>query len=97
MATVPWNFGMLVLNNILLDEGGSRVDSLTLFDGIVVDLSVRKETTVAWDVACHFLGSDGKFIFFVVGDTSGIVGQQVSGVVAKGPESLGELSIVAAS
>ena len=97
MATVPWNFGMLVLNNILLDEGGSRVDSLTLFDGIVVDLGVRKETTVAWDVASHFLSSNGKFVFFVVRDTSGIVGQQVSGVVAKGPESLGELSIVAAS
>ena len=97
MATVPWDFGVLVLNNILLDKGGSRVDSLTLLDGIVVDLSIRKETTVAWDVASHFLSSNGKFVFFVVGDTSGIVGQQVSGVVAKGPESLGELSIVAAS
>ena len=97
MAAVAWDFGVLVFNDVLLDEGGPCVHALALLDGVVVDLSVWQESTVTWDVPRHFLGSDRKFIFFVAGHARRFVWQQVSGVVPKGSESLVELSIVAAS
>ena len=58
MAAVAWDFGVLVLYDVLLDEGGSCLQALALIHGVVIDLSVWKEPTVAWNVLRDFLGTN---------------------------------------
>ena len=54
VARVTWQFDLIVLNNILLNNSLSRLLTLRLINAPTVEVNLRDEAVVARDVLCHF-------------------------------------------
>lgn len=58
MAAVPWNLHVIVLNDILFDDGLSGGLSKRLLYGSVIHISLGKEPIVAWNMRSHLSSPD---------------------------------------
>jgi hypothetical protein len=83
VALVAWQFHLVVLNNILLDDcvTALRVFEFRLGKSFSIEVALRDETIVAGDVRCH-LGSSHGQVMAGVGLLISLVGQLLAGVAS---------------
>ena len=93
---VAWHFDLVVLNDVLLDNGVSIAEGRSLCNGIVVEVSLGDETIVAWDVSCSFCGSHGELVVLVALRLS-IRGKLDARVVTVGADGSLELGLIVAA
>jgi len=87
---------MEVLYNILLNKRCSHLVANRLFEGVLVDIGLRQETTVAWNVLSDLLCAHCQLV-----DDVGLLGrffvQNITRVVALLSECLTKFCFVIAS
>ena len=58
MASVPWYFNAIILDNVLLNDSVSvSTVQFGLSECLLIEITLRDEAIIAWDVSCHFSGS----------------------------------------
>lgn len=62
MALVPRQLDLIIFNNVLLNNRVANVLDLALIPGFIVEVGLRNETSVAWNVACCFRGSNVQLV-----------------------------------
>lgn len=96
MAIVPWNFNMLVFNDVLLNDCFSQFGAIGLLDSLFIYLSVWNESTIPWDVFCNLLGSNWHFVMHII--KFGWSRWQIfSGDVSEFANGLSKLSFISSS
>ena len=60
VSLIAWKFNWLIFNNILFDNGFSCFLTFWLLNCILININVRYETIVAWNMVGHLGGSDRK-------------------------------------
>ena len=96
VSRVPWHFNLIVLNDVLLDNGVSIAEGRSLCNGIFVEVSLGDETIVAWDVSCSFCGSHGELVVLVALRLS-FSGKLDARVVTVGTDGSLELGLIVAA
>lgn len=90
MSLVARQLNLIVLNNILLNDGLSRLLALRLVDHGAVEVDRRNETIVARNMFGNLGGAHAKLINFIV-LLGRVVAHNVPWVVALLSEGVGEL------
>ena len=96
MTLVTWDFHLIVLNHVLLDNGLTIAKSGGLVRGEVVKASLGNEAIVAWYVRGCFRCANSELVIFVANHFS-IASQFVPRVVTVSAKRLLELSLEVAS
>ena len=65
VTSVAWNLNLVVLNHVLLNDGLTGTEGASLSNGLWVEINLRNETIVAWDVRCRLCGSHRQFVMLV--------------------------------
>ena len=96
VALVARNLHLVVLDNILLDNGFAGAQGGCLCSSMVVESSLGDEAIVAWDVRCRFCCAHSQFVVLVASHLSILI-QLCTRVVAVRSNGLLELSLEVAS
>ena len=96
MASISWHLDGVVLDHVLLDDGlaGAKVGGLC--DGSTVEVGLRDEAVVAWDVRRGLGCTHGQLVVLVTLRLC-LAGKLRARVVAVGAHRFLELSLVVAS
>ena len=65
VSRVPWHFNLIVLNDVLLDNGVAGAQRRGLLDGARVEVGLRDETVVAWNMRRGFSCADCQLVVLV--------------------------------
>ena len=65
MTGVSWHLYLVVLDDVLLDNGVSGTKRRSLLNSTAVEVSFRNESVVAWDVGRSLRRSNGKLMMLV--------------------------------
>ena len=85
VSRVPWHFNLIVLNDVLLDNGVAGAQRRGLLDGARVEVGLRDETVVAWNMRRGFGCADSQLVV-LIGLGLGLPWQFRSWVMAVGAE-----------
>ena len=96
MALIPRHFNLVVLNEVLLDDGLASAKSAGLLDGSRVEVSLGDEAIVAGDVRGGFRGANRELVVFICLFTA-ISRQFVARLVPVGAKGHLELSLEVAT
>ena len=96
VSRVPWHFNLIVLNDVLLDNGVAGAERRGLLDGARVEVSLRDEAVVAWNMRCGLGCADCQLVV-LVGLRLGLLRQFRSWVMSVGAERFLELSVEVAT
>ena len=96
VSRVPWHFNLIVLNDVLLDNSVASTQRRGLLDSARVEVRLRDETVVAWNMRCS-LGCANCQLMMLVGLRLGLAWQFRSWVMAVGAERFLELSVEVAT
>jgi hypothetical protein len=62
VSAVAWQTHVVVLNNILLDNGLSCFVAKCLFNSLIINVSSRKESNIAWNVSSRLGSPNTKYL-----------------------------------
>ena len=96
MTLIAWYLDLVVLNNVLFDDGLSRPELTSLCNSLWIEISLRDEAVISWNVRGGLCGSCCKLVIFIHG-LGGICGKFISWVMSKGSQGLLILSVEIAS
>ena len=96
VSRVPWHFDLIVLNDVLLDNGVAGAQRRGLLDSARIEVGLRDETVVAWNMRCGLGCADCQLVV-LVGLGLGLPWQFRSWVVAVGAERFLILSVEVAA
>jgi len=65
VSRVPWHFHLIVLNDVLLDNGVSGAQRRGLLHGTRVEVRLRDKTVVAGDMRCRFGCADCQLMVLI--------------------------------
>ena len=65
VSSISWNFNLVVLNNVLLDDGIAILQCRGLIYSLLIVISLRNEAIITWDMRRHFCCSYGEFVMLV--------------------------------
>ena len=96
VTLVAWHLHLIVLNNVLLNNGITIAQSWGLSDGARVEVGLRNETIVAWDVSGG-LGRTDRQLVMLIGLALCFTGEFGTRVVAMCANRLLELCLEVAA
>ena len=96
VARVTWHLHRIVLNNVLLNNGVTIAQSRGLSDGACVEVRLRDETIVAWDVSGGLGRANGQLVMLIALALR-LTGEFGTRVVAMSTNRLLELSLEVAA
>ena len=65
VTLVAWNLHLVVLDNVLLDDGLTSAKSGRLSEGVIIELSLWNEAIVTWDVSRGFRCSNSELMVLI--------------------------------
>ena len=92
VASVAWQFNLVVLDDVLLNDGSSVATKLRLLHSFWVEVSLGNKSIVTWNVCCGLGCSHGQLVM-LISKSLCIIRQFVSWVLSIGAEGLGVLSV----
>ena len=96
VTLIAWYLDLVVLNNVLFDDGLSRSELTCLCNSLWIEISLGDEAVISWNVGGGLRSSCCKLVIFIHG-LGGICSKFISWVMSKGSQGLLILSVEVAS